>query len=106
NFCLDSREIFSPSLQRSIIRRIRMIGQKHLPRIVIRAKLVAVRCLVVALIISTGNIAAEQLPVRTYTTADGLPRDLILRIVRDSHGFLWFCTAVALSRFNGYEFTY
>src|SRR5882724_7920716 len=48
---------------------------------------------------------AEQLPVRTYTTADGLPRDLILRIVRDSHGFLWFCTGDGLSRFNGYEFT-
>src|ERR1700682_1796708 len=48
---------------------------------------------------------AEQLPVRTYTTADGLPRDLVLRIVRDSHGFLWFCTGDGLSRFNGYEFT-
>lgn len=48
---------------------------------------------------------AEQLPVRTYTTADGLPRDYVLRIVRDSHGFLWFCTSDGLSRFNGYEFT-
>ncbi|MEP6818069.1 MAG: two-component regulator propeller domain-containing protein [bacterium] len=47
---------------------------------------------------------AQQLPVRTYTTADGLPRDLVLRIVRDSHGFLWFCTGDGLSRFNGYEF--
>src|SRR6266404_6022897 len=50
-------------------------------------------------------VPAEQLPVRTYTTADGLPRDLILRIVRDSRGFLWFCTGDGLSRFNGYEFT-
>jgi len=50
-------------------------------------------------------VPAEQLPVRTYTTADGLPRDLVLRIVRDSRGFLWFCTADGLSRFNGYEFT-
>ncbi|MEP6568350.1 MAG: two-component regulator propeller domain-containing protein [Acidobacteriota bacterium] len=48
---------------------------------------------------------AEQLPARTYTTADGLPRDLVLRIVRDSHGFLWFCTGDGLSRFNGYDFT-
>src|SRR6266550_4510256 len=48
---------------------------------------------------------AEQLPVRTYTTADGLPRDLVQRIVRDSRGFLWFCTGDGLSRFNGYEFT-
>src|SRR5712692_7335035 len=50
-------------------------------------------------------VPAEQLPVRTYTTADGLPRDLVLRIVRDSRGFLWFCTGDGLSRFNGYEFT-
>ena len=50
-------------------------------------------------------VPAEQLPVRTYTTADGLPRDLIQRIVPDSHGFLWFCTGDGLSRFNGYEFT-
>ena len=26
-------------------------------------------------------VPAEQLPVRTYTTADGLPRDYVLRIV-------------------------
>jgi ligand-binding sensor domain-containing protein/two-component sensor histidine kinase len=50
-------------------------------------------------------VPGEQLPVRTYTTADGLPRDHVQRIVRDSHGFLWFCTADGLSRFNGYEFT-
>jgi ligand-binding sensor domain-containing protein/two-component sensor histidine kinase len=56
-------------------------------------------------VLSLRSISAEQLPVRTYTTADGLPRDLILRIVRDSHGFLWFCTGDGLSRFNGYEFT-
>src|SRR5262245_26365491 len=48
---------------------------------------------------------AEQLPVRTYTTADGLPRDYVQHIVRDSHDFLCFCTQDGLSRFNGYEFT-
>jgi len=50
-------------------------------------------------------LPAEQLPVRTYTTADGLPSDFVRRIVHDSHGFLWFCTSDGLSRFNGYEFT-
>jgi DNA-binding NarL/FixJ family response regulator len=40
-----------------------------------------------------------------YTTADGLARDEINRIVRDSHGFLWFATAEGLSRFDGYRFT-
>jgi ligand-binding sensor domain-containing protein len=48
---------------------------------------------------------AEQLPIRTYTTADGLPNNAINSIVRDSHGFLWFCTNEGLSRFDGYTFT-
>ena len=50
-------------------------------------------------------VLAERLPIKTYTTADGLPRDQIMRIVRDSHGFLWFCTPDGLSRFDGYTFT-
>ena len=48
---------------------------------------------------------ATRLPIRTYTTADGLARDHILCIAQDSHGFLWFCTAEGLSRFDGYRFT-
>src|ERR1043165_45141 len=49
--------------------------------------------------------AAEQLPLKVYTTADGLARDQINRIVRDSRGFLWFATPEGLSRFDGYGFT-
>src|SRR5207244_13063176 len=45
-----------------------------------------------------------QLPLKTYTTADGLPRDSINRIMRDSRGFLWFCTPEGLARFDGYQF--
>src|SRR5207244_302569 len=37
--------------------------------------------------------------------ADGLARDGINRIVRDSRGFLWFATHEGLSRFDGYQFT-
>lgn len=44
---------------------------------------------------------AERLPVKTYTVADGLPRDIVTRIRRDSLGFLWFCTAEGISRFDG-----
>ena len=47
---------------------------------------------------------AERLPVRAYTTADGLAHDRVRRIYRDSQGFLWFCTAQGLSRFDGYRF--
>jgi ligand-binding sensor domain-containing protein/signal transduction histidine kinase len=59
-------------------------------------------CLV---LFASGALRAEQLPIKTYTTADGLPRDQINRIVRDSHGFLWFCTPEGLARFDGYTFT-
>ena len=47
---------------------------------------------------------AERLPIKSYTIADGLARDEITRIVRDSRGFLWFCTPDGLSRFDGYRF--
>ena len=49
-------------------------------------------------------IYAEQLPIRIYTTADGLGSTFIIRIVRDSKGFLWFCTRDGLSRFDGHRF--
>ncbi|MCM3870497.1 MAG: hypothetical protein ND895_07390 [Pyrinomonadaceae bacterium] len=48
---------------------------------------------------------AERLPLKSYTTADGLAHNEINRIVRDSRGFIWFCTAEGLSRFDGYGFT-
>ena len=48
---------------------------------------------------------AERLPVKTYTVADGLLRDGVRRIRQDSRGFLWFCTADGLSRFDGHGFT-
>src|SRR5215510_13616460 len=61
-------------------------------------------CLCPGLFLSRGA-RAEQLPVKTYTTADGLLRDQPNRIKLDSRGFLWFCTNDGLSRFDGYSFT-
>ena len=43
--------------------------------------------------------------MKTYTAADGLLRDNVYRIRQDSRGFLWFCTAEGISRFDGYDFT-
>src|ERR1041384_3966695 len=45
------------------------------------------------------------LPLKLYTVADGLAHNVVNRIVRDSRGFLWFCTDEGLSRFDGYSFT-
>ncbi len=50
-------------------------------------------------------VSAARLPLKTYTVADGLPHNTINCIVRDSRGFLWFCTAEGLSLFDGYRFT-
>jgi signal transduction histidine kinase/ligand-binding sensor domain-containing protein len=50
------------------------------------------------------NAQAQKLPFKNYTTAEGLAHDRVNRIVRDSHGFLWFCTGEGLARFDGYEF--
>jgi ligand-binding sensor domain-containing protein len=47
---------------------------------------------------------AERLPIRIYTTTDGLASSVILDILADSRGFLWFATRNGLSRFDGSEF--
>lgn len=47
----------------------------------------------------------ERLPLRAYTTSDGLAHNIINKIFRDSRGFLWFGTNDGLSRFDGYTFT-
>lgn len=48
---------------------------------------------------------AERLPVRIYTTADGLSSSAVNWVTHDSRGFLWFGTRDGLSRFDGQRFT-
>ncbi|HEX8198829.1 MAG TPA: two-component regulator propeller domain-containing protein [Pyrinomonadaceae bacterium] len=50
------------------------------------------------------SVKAEQLPLKIYTSADGMASSVIHHIARDSQGFLWFCARGGLSRFDGYEF--
>jgi signal transduction histidine kinase/ligand-binding sensor domain-containing protein len=49
--------------------------------------------------------AAEQLPVKTYAAAEGLPSSSVTRIRQDSRGFLWMIAGDGISRFDGYTFT-
>jgi ligand-binding sensor domain-containing protein/anti-sigma regulatory factor (Ser/Thr protein kinase) len=51
-----------------------------------------------------GTAAAERLPIKTYTTADGLAHLRVSCITVDSRGFLWFCGPQGLSRFDGQGF--
>ncbi len=67
-------------------------------------KVVGLTVLATLLLAMPGRAHAERLPIKPYSTADGLPRDYINRIVQDSRGFLWFCTIEGLSRFDGYGF--
>src|SRR5258707_3762885 len=61
--------------------------------------------LLIILLLSPAFVRAERLPLKAYTVADGLPNNIINKIVRDSRGFLWCCTSEGLSRFDGYSFT-
>jgi hypothetical protein len=46
-----------------------------------------------------------QLPVQTYTTAEGLPRDAVTLVRQDSRGFIWVAAGDGVLRFDGYTFT-
>lgn len=62
------------------------------------------RWLSIVLLTAAASVHAERLPVRIYSSADGLAHNTVQCIVRDSRGFLWFCTLAGLSRFDGYAF--
>lgn len=48
---------------------------------------------------------AVELPVKTYTTGEGLPRDEVTLVRQDSRGFIWVAAGDGISRFDGYTFT-
>src|SRR6201988_5500651 len=62
-------------------------------------------CLLLPLQLLTVISFGEQLPVKTYTTAEGLPRDAVTLIRQDSRGFIWVAAGDGISRFDGYKFT-
>jgi len=70
-----------------------------------KALVVAINVAALVCVLWVAESRAERLPIKTYTTADGLPHDHINRIVQDSKGFIWLCTGEGLSRFDGYKFT-
>src|SRR5215211_1044943 len=49
-------------------------------------------------------VNAERLPVKIYTSADGLGSSATFNMVRDSRGFIWICSRDGLVRFDGYRF--
>jgi ligand-binding sensor domain-containing protein len=60
--------------------------------------------LALVLIVLAGGVwevAAQRLPLRTYSSADGLAGDHVSALLPDSYGFLWIGTNTGLSRFDG-----
>jgi ligand-binding sensor domain-containing protein len=74
-------------------------------QITMRRYVLGLLWLLLALQIPTVISYAEQLPVKTYTTGEGLPRDSVTLVRQDSRGFIWLATGEGLSRFDGYKFT-
>ena len=60
--------------------------------------------LVSLLLLAAICIRAARLPIRIYTSADGLGSSFVNSLMRDSRGFLWVCTRDGLSRFDGAHF--
>src|SRR6266852_4818415 len=59
----------------------------------------------VCLAVNAASVArAERLPIKIFTSADGLGSSFVNYLMRDSRGFLWVCTRDGLSRFDGSRF--
>lgn len=71
----------------------------------VRAVFIQVRIFLVLLILCfVPAVLGKHLPVKIYTSADGLGSSFIDWLYRDSQGFMWFCTRDGLSRFDGSRF--
>ena len=51
------------------------------------------------------QLRAQLPPFRIFSTQDGLVRNWVTKILRDSNGYLWFCTVEGISLFDGYRFS-
>ena len=58
----------------------------------------------IALGLLFSSVFAKRLPVKIFTSADGLGSGFVDNIYRDSRGFMWFSTRDGLSRFDGSRF--
>ena len=56
------------------------------------------------LAIGSAHVAGRELPIRSFTAADGLADNRVNRIVLDSRGLLWICTNSGITRFDGSQF--
>jgi ligand-binding sensor domain-containing protein len=60
--------------------------------------------LVTLLLACAGPVVAERLPIRVFSSGDGLGSAFVSQIFQDLAGYVWLATRDGLSRWNGYEF--
>jgi ligand-binding sensor domain-containing protein/signal transduction histidine kinase len=71
----------------------------------VTARMALMRLAIAALVaLAAPSAAAEQLPVRAYGPADGLPSTFVHHVSQDTRGFLWFSSRDGLARFDGVRF--
>ncbi len=63
------------------------------------------RFFLILAIATAQSLRAQQPSFRIFSTQDGLVRNWVTKIHRDSKGYLWFCTVEGISLFDGYRFT-
>ena len=62
--------------------------------------------LIVVLLLCLESVGSLPYKITYLTADDGLSRNLVDHIFRDSRGFMWFSTSNGLDRFDGYEFVH
>src|SRR6185295_19902206 len=62
------------------------------------------RLVILVLCCGAHNLYAERLPIRIYTSDEGLGSSASFNLVRDPRGFIWLCSRDGLVRFDGYRF--
>jgi ligand-binding sensor domain-containing protein/serine phosphatase RsbU (regulator of sigma subunit) len=58
----------------------------------------------IILLLLTGNIYAQKLQFDNYDIRNGLPSNVIMDIIQDKKGYMWFATQNGVSRYDGYRF--
>jgi ligand-binding sensor domain-containing protein/serine phosphatase RsbU (regulator of sigma subunit) len=56
------------------------------------------------LLLLAGNVCAQKLQFDQYDIRQGLPSSVVVDIMQDRKGYMWFATIVGVSRYDGYTF--
>ncbi len=59
---------------------------------------------IVLALLASSVLFGQRLPIKSFSASDGLPSGGIAQIIKDAHGFLWFCSSEGVARFDGYSF--